>query len=230
MVALDFERERGGNDDLDALIAEALLDAGRWEDLLSRADAGNRRAQSAVARTLADRGCFAELESRAAHGDLAAVHRFGDHLEETGRVAEAVELWRRVDAADRSEGRYWLMAILERHGLDAELLALLKELPRPLGKHNGRLLSHLLEKGGHFAELADLAASGDKYADTELVSRLAKAGRVEELCRRAAAGSGAATRILLALAPESPELRHLAEYGLRPDGTPAVPEPEPVAD
>ncbi|MFI5640742.1 hypothetical protein ACIA8H_25485 [Streptomyces goshikiensis] len=225
VVALEFERDRGGNDDLDTLIAEALLDVGRWEDLLGRADAGNRRAQSAVARNLAERGRFAELESRAVDGDLAAVHRFSDHLEQTGRVAEAVGLWRRVEAADRSEGRYWLIRILERHGRDTELLALLAELPRPLGKHNGRLLSHLLEKGGHFAELADLAASGDKYADVELVNRLAKGGRVRELCRRAVGGSGAATRILLQLATESPELRHLAEYGLRPDASVALPAP-----
>ncbi|MFD8989828.1 hypothetical protein ACFVZ4_17440 [Streptomyces goshikiensis] len=45
------------------------------------------------------------------------------------------------------------------------------------------------------------------------------------MCRRAVAGSGAATRILLQLAMGSPELRDLAEYGLRSDACVALPAP-----
>ncbi|MFE4209294.1 hypothetical protein ACFRSX_26255 [Streptomyces goshikiensis] len=67
--------------------------------------------------------------------------------------------------------------------------------------------------------------SGDEYADAELAGRLAKGGRVRELCRRAVAGSGAATRILLQLATGSPELRDLSEYGLRSDACVALPAP-----
>ncbi|MEU8941570.1 hypothetical protein OHU17_05145 [Streptomyces goshikiensis] len=45
------------------------------------------------------------------------------------------------------------------------------------------------------------------------------------MCRRAVAGSGTATRILLQLAAGSPELRDLAEYGLRSDACVALSAP-----
>ncbi|MFD4370044.1 hypothetical protein [Streptomyces sp. NPDC058486] len=61
-----------------------------------------------------------------------------------------------------------------------------------------------------------------------MVNRLAENGHVDELCRRAVAGSGSATHVLPYLADREPEaapgLRALTEYGLRLDGTVAAPE------
>ncbi|MFD3537668.1 hypothetical protein [Streptomyces sp. NPDC058664] len=226
-VALAFERDHGHNDDLDAVVASMLVDSGRWDELTARAEAGNWRAQDQVARTLAEQGRIAEIEERAARGDLSARSHLSDHLEQSGRVDEAIALWRHAMAAGEYDGRRRLIRLLEQHGREVELLALLREEPRPLDKYDARRLADLLVKAGRLAELADRAAAGDKYADAEVVNHLAENDRVDELCRRAVAGSGSATRALLHLADREPEaapgLRGLTEYGLRLDGTVAAP-------
>ncbi|WP_406457840.1 hypothetical protein OG782_34450 [Streptomyces sp. NBC_00876] len=226
-VALAFERDHGHNDDLDTVVASMLVDAGRWDELTARAETGNWRAQDRVALTLAEQGRIAEIEERAALGDLPARSYLSDHLEQSGRVDEAIALWRHAMAAGEDDGRRRLVSLLERHGRDVELLALLREETRPLGKYDARRLADLLGKAGRLAELADRAAAGDYYADAEVVNHLAESGHVDELCRRAVAGSGSATRALLYLADQEPEaapgLRGLMEYGLRLDGTVAAP-------
>ncbi|WP_175439156.1 hypothetical protein [Streptomyces vilmorinianum] len=225
--ALGFERDHGSNDDLDAVVAELLVDAGRWEDVVARADAGNWRAQQAIARTLVEQGRIAELEARAAHGDGAALDHLCRTLEHNGRADEAVALWRRARAAGDEQARTSLIGLLERLGREEELLALLREETRPLGKYDARRLAQLLVKRGLLAELADRAAAGDVHADTELVHHLADAGRFDDLRRRAVAGSGSATRALPYAAEQEPvaaaALRGLTEYGLRLDGTVAAP-------
>ncbi|WP_053758465.1 hypothetical protein [Streptomyces sp. AS58] len=219
-----FEREHGGNDDLNAVITSMLMEQDRVDEVLVRADAGDSRAQQVVAEGLLDQGRVPELEQRAAHGEWHACRILSDWLEEQGRVPEAVALWRRwVDLAPGNV-RYPLTEILEKHGLDDELLELLEAEPEPLGKYNGRRLADLLAKKGRIAELRDRAAAGDVYADTELIAHLLRHGKYEEACRRAVAGSGAATRLLFSW-PEGGQqvMPGLERYGLRLDGTVAVP-------
>lgn len=226
-LALAFERDHGHNDDLDTAIASMLVDTDRWDELTARAETGNWRAQDQLARTLTHQGRIAEIEERAALGELPARMSLSDHLEQSGRVDEAIALWRHTMDAGKDEERRQLIALLERQGRDTELLALLRNDPGPLNKYDARRLADLLGKAGRLAELTDRAAAGDTYADAEVVHRLAESGRVDELCRRAVAGSGSATRVLLYLADREPEaapgLRGLIEYGLRLDGTVAAP-------
>ncbi|MFF4835183.1 hypothetical protein [Streptomyces sp. NPDC001315] len=223
-VAVAFEHEHGGNDDLNALITSMLLEQGRADELLARADAGDRHAQRIVAKRLLEEGRIAELEQRAAYGEGVACGILSDWLEEQGRVPDAVALWRRRADSAPGGSRYPLIEMLEKHGLDDELLELLEAEPGPLGKRNGRRLAALLVKKGRIAELRDRAAAGDEYADTELIAHLLRHGKYEETCRRAAAGSGAATRLLFSWPEGGQQVTPgLERYGLRLDGTVAVP-------
>ncbi|MYR43036.1 alpha/beta hydrolase [Streptomyces sp. SID5910] len=223
-AAVTFEREHGANDDLNAVITSMLVDQGRVEEVRARADSGDSRAQSVVAEQLMASGRIAELGQRAARGELPACQLLSDWLGERGRVAEAVSLWHQWAESSAGGYRYPLFDFLERHGLDDELMQLLEAEREPLGKRNGRRLARLLVKKSRIAELRDRAAGGDPYADAELVSHLMEHGQYEEACQRAVAGSGAATRMLLAEAGSGRELvPGLMRHGLRLDGSVAVP-------
>lgn len=223
-AGVTFEREHGGNDDLNAMITSMLLEQDRADEVLDRADAGDSRAQGVIAERLLETGRTAELEQRAIRGEWHACRILSDWLEEQGQVANAVALWRRWANSAPGRSRYPLIEMLEKHGLDDELLELLEAEPGPLGKRNGRRLAALLVKQGRIAELSDRAAAGDGYADTELIAHLLRHSKYEEACRRAVAGSGAATRLLFSWPKGGQQVMPgLERYGLRLDGTVAVP-------
>ncbi|MFI9588645.1 hypothetical protein ACIHCQ_44345, partial [Streptomyces sp. NPDC052236] len=225
-VALAFERDHGGNDDLNAVVTSMLMELDRWDEVVVRADRGDSRAQDVVAQSLVEQGRIDEVARRAERGELPACHRLSDWLESCGKVTKATDVWRGALASGEEDARYWLVGLLEKHERVDELLDLLRAESRRLGKREARLLASLLVKTGRIAELMDRVSAGDQYADTQLIHHLVDTGRGEEVCRRAVAGSGTATRVLLHAAMSDPALCDLASYGLQLDGSVATPRGE----
>ncbi|MFH8616609.1 hypothetical protein ACH4E8_16225 [Streptomyces sp. NPDC017979] len=218
-----WERDHEGNDDINAVVTDMLMDLGRWDDVAARADRGDTRAQEAVARRLLEQGRIDEVMRRAERGELPACRRVSELLAERGDFAGAAEVWCGTVALRREYAHLGLVDLLHEHDRVDDLLDLLTSLDRRLGKREARILADLLVRKGRIAELTDRAAAGDKHADEALVHHLASHRRFADVRSRAVAGSGAATRVLLDLGVEEPELQGLTTYGLRLDGSIAVP-------
>ncbi|MFF0451550.1 hypothetical protein ACFYT4_35230 [Streptomyces sp. NPDC004609] len=218
-----WERDHEGNDDLHAVVTDMLMDLGRWDDVVTRADRGDTRAQEVVVRSLIEQGRIDEVKRRAERGEFPACHRASNWLEERGDIAGAAEVWCGTAALREERAHYALVELLHKHDRVDELLDLLVSLDGRLGKREARILADLLVRKGRIAELTDRAAAGDKHADEALVHHLVSARRFAEVRSRAVAGSGAATRVLLDLGADELELQGLATYGLRLDGSIAVP-------
>ncbi|MGW6458070.1 hypothetical protein ACWF94_19535 [Streptomyces sp. NPDC055078] len=218
-----WERDHEGNDDLNAVVTDMLMDLGRWDDIATRADRGDTRAQEVVVRSLIEQGRIDEVKRRAEQGEFPACHRASNWLEERGDIAGAAAVWCGTVALREERTHYAMVELLHKHDRVDDLLELLTSPGRRLGKREARILADLLVRKGRIAELTDRAAAGDQHADVALVHHLVSARLFAEVCSRAVAGSGAATRVLLDLSTDESELQGLATYGLRLDGSIAVP-------
>jgi Tetratricopeptide repeat len=217
-----IEQQRGRNDDLNALISNTLLRAGRLSELQDRADSGDTRAQGHIATQLAVERDLDGLAAHARRGNYSAWVKLSEIAEGEAEIDQAVELWRQAISAGHDFGKWGLIDLLRKNDRDYEIVALLEDAPITCGKLTGRTLGYALVGTGQIARLTDRANAGDPYADEALTWYLASKGHWAVLCERAAAGSGAATRELLSN-DTLPRRDEIERYGLRPDGSIATP-------
>ena len=222
-LMLSWEQEHGPNDDLNAIISSTLLEAGRTRELRARADSGDSRAQELIASQLAGQHDLDALEYQASRGYYAAYRHLSNLLVGEGRIDEAIAVWHQAASAGHDFARRQLIDILRENGRDHDLVALLENEPVSCGKYVGRVLASALVRTGQIPRLKDRADAGDKYADEVLAGYLDSEGRWAELRERAAAGSGAAVRYLLSNDSSAPEQHEILTFGLRPDGSIAIP-------
>jgi tetratricopeptide (TPR) repeat protein len=222
-LMLSWEQEHGPNDDLNAIISSTLLKAGRTSELRARADSGDSRAQELIAGQLADQHDLDALADQANRGHYAAYYHLSKLLVGAGRIDDAIALWNQAVSAGHDFARRELINILRENSRSHDLVALLENEPVSCGKYVGRVLASALVSTGQIPRLKDRADAGDKYADEVLAGYLDGAGHWDALRERATAGSGAATRLLLYDGSSVPEQHDISNFGLRPDGSIAIP-------
>ena len=222
-LMLIWERKHGSNDDLNATISANLLETGRTSELRARSDSGDSRAQELIARQLAAQHDLDALANQASRGHYAAYRYLYELLQQEGRIDDAIATWHRAVSAGHSSAGEELIRVLLENGRDLELVALLENEPVTCGKYTLRALASALKATGQIAKLKDRTAEGDRYADEALIEYLASTGQWAELRERAVAGSGAATRHLLSSDTPAPDQHAIHAFGLRLDGSIAVP-------
>jgi hypothetical protein len=198
-------RQRAVDDPLAAeLMAEMLADGGRADALRVRAANGSIVAAEDLADLLADRGCLEELRERADGGHQYTAERLAEVLASLLRIDE---LQQRADAGDPTAALH-LSRLYER----------------------GASPSSDNEVG--LAALRIAADNGDEEAATELTALLLEAGDRNALLGEVNAGTYLAAERYVALLTieidtDRSTVRQIRAFGLRANGTPALPGMSP---
>ncbi|MGV9976548.1 hypothetical protein ACWDUH_02590 [Micromonospora wenchangensis] len=183
------EHAEAGDQHAKTALVKLLAEQGCIDELRQRANSGEESAASSLAELLAERGCINELRQLAKSGNESIANQFAQLLAKQGQVAE---LYERADRGDDAAA-YWLADLLEERGDVDQALCVLRVRAAAVGAPFDYFLSRLLGKHGRVNELRDRMASGDQFAEDELIDILDRERNVDELTEMAESGSEAAS-------------------------------------
>ncbi|WP_370948834.1 hypothetical protein AB5J62_15130 [Amycolatopsis sp. cg5] len=215
--------------DLETVLVDLLYTANRIDDLRACADTGSVLASIATARWLRENEEIATLTARAQGGDFDSLQSLTEYFREKDRLAEAVHFWEAAVLRDPGRSREQLGDVLDELGRTHEAL----EIAEDMGKNGDRSarsrVARRMAKLAMWDKLRNLADASDRYADIEHIRHLSELRKYTEIQQRAAAGSVAAVRELLAAAHNGiAAAAGIDDFGLEPSGIRAAPASDDV--